>query len=399
MFRLGIRNFQSIKSIDLEVKGLTALLGRSHQGKSAIVRSVDTLLTSTWYQDAYMRKGETQTSVTIEHEGGDSLTFVRNGSKTTYTVNGKHIAKLNGNAPPEFKDLGWGEVKVGESKEDVYQITPQIQHQFDIPYNDQLRPAIMTQLIGSFADLSKYQVAHTKSRSEQTELRRESERTQVELGKVSAIAEQLVQRDPSYGYRLLAQAAELGSALETAIGSANALVGLNTLSTKVSSIHSTARQTASHLRTSYSLASSSAIRFNSDLPRQIQATTQYLPRVSQFKAVWSVLKSLPTVSTQGLDLPRLLPSDITTCKSVQRLIASRHLGLMAIIPLAQGLRMIKDNLTPIHELIETKYEVASQYHTTSQEVELYKAHREDVVNLFESGHCPLCHSKLETTLS
>lgn len=83
--KLKIKNFQSLKDVELELGHITVLCGPSNLGKSAVVRAVD-CLTHNNYTEAYMRKGSQSLRVSLE-EDGKSVQFNRDGKTSTYTTN------------------------------------------------------------------------------------------------------------------------------------------------------------------------------------------------------------------------------------------------------------------------------------------------------------------------
>ncbi len=186
MLKLRVTNFQSIKDIELTIQGLTVVTAPSHSGKSALVRAVDALFTANWFQDAYQRHGANHTTVSLVR-GSDFLEFSRKGSATTYTINGQSFGKLGGKTPPELSAAGFGEVQIAESASEVISILPQLQNQFDGPYQDIIKPSALTQLLGSFTNLAPYQTAQDRAKKQQAESRRESERLQRDVGKISTI--------------------------------------------------------------------------------------------------------------------------------------------------------------------------------------------------------------------
>jgi len=188
MFTLRVTNFQSIQDIELQVQGLTVLTAPSHSGKSAIVRAVDTLLTSNWYQEAYQRKGTSLTTVSLQHEG-DSLEFIRKGSSTTYKINNESYGKLGRKVPLELQQAGYGEVQISESASETTTILPQLQNQFDGPYQDTIKPASLTQLLGSFTNLTPFQTGQDKAKKQQADAVREISRLQKDRLKLETLVQ------------------------------------------------------------------------------------------------------------------------------------------------------------------------------------------------------------------
>jgi DNA repair ATPase RecN len=82
--KLGIRDFQSIKSLDLELGQFTVFVGPSNSGKSAILRAMKSVARNVG-SPAYVRHGAKQFSATLEGEGS-TVTVERGKSQSTYRV-------------------------------------------------------------------------------------------------------------------------------------------------------------------------------------------------------------------------------------------------------------------------------------------------------------------------
>ena len=187
MVTLKVTNFQSIKEIELQVEGLTVLLAPTHSGKTALVRAMETLLTSEWLQEAYLRTGTNTASISLM-DITDTIEFTRKGAVTTYKVNGASFSKLGRKVPKEVATAGYGEVSISESATEVTTILPQIQTQFEGPYQDTIKPVALTQLLGSFTNLIPYHTAQDKAKKQQADIRRELDRLSKDKIKLTAIS-------------------------------------------------------------------------------------------------------------------------------------------------------------------------------------------------------------------
>lgn len=100
--KLKIKNFQSLKDVELELGQITVLSGPSNLGKSAVVRALD-CLTHNNYTEAYMRRGAQTLRVSLE-EDGNSVQFNRDGKTSTYTTNflAPVYEKIAGNVPEDI---------------------------------------------------------------------------------------------------------------------------------------------------------------------------------------------------------------------------------------------------------------------------------------------------------
>ena len=213
MLKIHVTNFQSIKDIELEVSGLTVLTAPTHSGKSSIVRAMDALMTARWYQNAYMRDGATLSTITLS-SAVHTLEFSRKGSTTTYKIDGESFGKIGRKVTEALTLAGFGEVQVTESATDTVTILPQIQNQFDGPYQDTIPPAALTQLVGAFTNLAPYQTAQEKAKKQQAEARREVERVQKERVKTSAIVNTFTTYTPELAQSQLETALSVYTSLQ-----------------------------------------------------------------------------------------------------------------------------------------------------------------------------------------
>jgi DNA repair exonuclease SbcCD ATPase subunit len=112
-----IENFQSIKDLDFEIRGLTVITGRSNLGKSSILRAISSALRN-YPVVGMVRKGEKTSLVKIESDKFNLLW--EKGEKTSgrYELNGQKFEKIGQNQLPEVSELGFKSVKIG-SKENL----------------------------------------------------------------------------------------------------------------------------------------------------------------------------------------------------------------------------------------------------------------------------------------
>jgi hypothetical protein len=133
MIRIEIRNFQSIEHADIQVRGFTALVGRSNIGKSAIVRAVESALTGA-SGTSFVRHGPTCArrikgktckcfaSVHITGDGFDLL-WEKGDGVNRYKYNGMDYDAV-ARGFPEFLKPDFTPVKIGDHQT-VIQVAPQ----------------------------------------------------------------------------------------------------------------------------------------------------------------------------------------------------------------------------------------------------------------------------------
>lgn len=121
MLEVEIFNYQSIAHTKLKVEGFTALVGRNHLGKSAVLRAINAALTNQQGTD-FIRWGEKYCEVRIrtsdiyiiwhKEEGNNYYEIKKDGEKES-----KKYTKIGRDEPPkEVLDAGFKLVKVGDQK-------------------------------------------------------------------------------------------------------------------------------------------------------------------------------------------------------------------------------------------------------------------------------------------
>lgn len=98
MYTLKIKNFQSIKEQTLTFAGFTVICGKSDLGKSALRRATETILFNDW-QKSYARVNTTSTKIEFTKDPDLRISCVKSKSDNSFTINDKHIAKINKEAP------------------------------------------------------------------------------------------------------------------------------------------------------------------------------------------------------------------------------------------------------------------------------------------------------------
>jgi len=121
MIRLHIKNFQNIEQAEIEVSGVTLLVGNNNQGKSAIVRALLAALFNRAGK-GFIRDGSRKCTVGVEIEAEPdfpalTLTWTKTGKAGgSYIVNGETYSKLGREVPQPIPDAGIKEIKVGTQK-------------------------------------------------------------------------------------------------------------------------------------------------------------------------------------------------------------------------------------------------------------------------------------------
>lgn len=128
---LKIRNFQSLRNVDLTFGGFNVILGESDIGKSAVVRSIRAVLENATGK-TFISHGEKETTIGIQFD--DCEVLWRKGAKTAYGFkqNGQtsRFDSPGHGMPDEIKEVvKMGRIEVGGAKLDV-----NVHGQLDSPF-------------------------------------------------------------------------------------------------------------------------------------------------------------------------------------------------------------------------------------------------------------------------
>jgi hypothetical protein len=152
MIRIEAKGFQSIKDpVTLLLEGLTVLEGESNRGKSALVRLIHAAFSNR--PGTHYINVNTDTAALTWQDPSNYLVWEKEGSSTTYTVNGKTLHKPGrGVVPQEVRQIGLGEIRTSDKR----RFWPQIQFQDDAPFIiSEKSPDIIAELLGSSPELLK----------------------------------------------------------------------------------------------------------------------------------------------------------------------------------------------------------------------------------------------------
>jgi hypothetical protein len=173
-------NFQGWDRFEIEVDGLTAIVGPSNLGKSAIHRAFKAI-TRNDLPAGWIKTGTSNTSITLT----DGTTFelsrsTKNAPK--YLVGGdKEYKKLDGAVPDEIKALGYGQVELGEFKFD-----PIFASQFDAQFGLSWTPGQINQVLGAFASTDKLEQGKKEANKRIQEANSEAKLIAGELSELEA---------------------------------------------------------------------------------------------------------------------------------------------------------------------------------------------------------------------
>lgn len=112
--QLSVRNFQSLREVDIELGGFTVIVGPSSSGKSAILRAARALVSNA-KGASFITTGATQTRIAVVLDDGIEVELMR-GKENSYAI-GEYLqedrepgavlsfTKLAGAVPPEVSNV------------------------------------------------------------------------------------------------------------------------------------------------------------------------------------------------------------------------------------------------------------------------------------------------------
>jgi len=135
---IKIKNFQGHEDTTIELaKTLTAITGKSHHGKSSVIRGIEWVRNNSPVGDEFVRWGTTETSVTI-----DNVEHRKKGTTNSYIVEGhpKPFKALRGSVPEEVTDT----LNIGPDN---------VQDQHATPFLLKRSPGKVAQKLSNLSDL------------------------------------------------------------------------------------------------------------------------------------------------------------------------------------------------------------------------------------------------------
>lgn len=152
--KIIIENFQSHKHTILNFeKGVNVIIGPSDSGKTSIIRAIRWVMYNEPSGDYFIRKGETEASVTLYLNNGYIIKRGRSKNKNYYEITDdsnkvEHYEGFGTNVPLEIQEaLGVRKVKLSEN----YNLALNISEQLESPFLLNETPSIKSNAIGRLA--------------------------------------------------------------------------------------------------------------------------------------------------------------------------------------------------------------------------------------------------------
>jgi DNA repair ATPase RecN len=151
--RFSGSNFQSWPEFDLEISGLTVVVGPSNKGKSALFRALKGALRNE-LSASYVRNGQKK-PLELTLRLGDHTIIATRGrdSSSVYNIDGEPFSKLAEAIPDDIKKLGYNEIKVGDFHVDPIFAT-QSEPQFMLD-KKAYGPSMLNAILGAFGGTEK----------------------------------------------------------------------------------------------------------------------------------------------------------------------------------------------------------------------------------------------------
>ena len=127
---LILENFQSWKSVQLELAEITVIVGKGDSGKSAILRAMIYALTNQGGDD-FIRRGAARATVAMNVNGHSLVWEKARGKGGEYDLDGVKFTKTGQTVPAEIQEAtGFRALEVDKN----YSVMPNIHQQFDPPF-------------------------------------------------------------------------------------------------------------------------------------------------------------------------------------------------------------------------------------------------------------------------
>ena len=174
--RLRLRNFQGWEEVDLPLSQITAIVGETDMGKSALLRAITALAYHSGDVKTYLREGADSFFIELTTSEGHVVSYERGTGINRYTVDDVVYDKVGREVPSQvIETLGIRPVSVGD---DDFLLV-QYQAQQDGPFLLADGGARATRLLGGVADVARLhevaKVANREARSLSTKANQHAE--------------------------------------------------------------------------------------------------------------------------------------------------------------------------------------------------------------------------------
>lgn len=115
MIKVDIKNFQILRDASLEIEGITCIVGDTNEGKSALIRAIESAMFNAPGNE-FITHGARTTRVVLSFDEEESLPSLeldwQKGQTAVYNINGKMFTRLGKKTPEDIALMGIKEFEV-----------------------------------------------------------------------------------------------------------------------------------------------------------------------------------------------------------------------------------------------------------------------------------------------
>ena len=185
--RLSGSNFQRWPNFDIEIDGLTVIVGpkdrSSNKGKSALFRALRGILRNDLAAE-YVRNGQKEPlELTLKLPGHVIKASRSREGSSEYVIDGKPFSKLNRKVPKEIIDLGFNPVVIGTEQIDPIFAT-QNESQFLLDKRA-YSSALLNSILGAFGGTDKLEIGKKEANARTAKKNSEAHTLAVEINEIN----------------------------------------------------------------------------------------------------------------------------------------------------------------------------------------------------------------------
>jgi len=177
--KLTIENFQSHENTVVELSpGVTALVGESDRGKSAVIRALRWLVLGEPKGAGFVRAGETRCKVRLDYDTGDYVERIKSPRDNAYLCNDSAYRGFGNTPPLEIQEI------TGVAKSEVAgePVCANIAGQHDPPFLLGMPNTAKAQIIGTLGGADVFDAALRGTMTDAARARRDAARLEEEIG-------------------------------------------------------------------------------------------------------------------------------------------------------------------------------------------------------------------------
>lgn len=389
--KVKIKNFQSIKDLDIVIEGFTTIVGKSNIGKSSIIRAIDGALTNR-KGDNFVRKGEHHSEVHLECPEIDLL-WKKGGGHNDYIIKDsdgveESLENVGHGVPDHIASSGFRPVESNRSKFSV-QVASQFNPIFLLDSNTTTGSEV-AEIISDIGRLSEVQDAFSNCQKDRKNMKSEIRVREKDLAKAK---EQLthyddLENDMRQVDEIKSQHKAIGQ-LKTKLESLTSLKGDNDEVTQV----------LDHLT---GLDSVEVPIWEEDsLFKQILSFQRLQVQVKDQSEVLIKYKDLDSVDIPELSVDDIL-SQVRALSGFQSHVKSADTDIdhykdldIIRIPEFEDLSSLQDDYNSLREFKASYDHIESNIPSLESDIENITSNIETLSNdihaiLVEAGECPVC---------